>query len=108
MTTRAVLWPEVVAIARSMLAREPHNGAVEAELLALGVIAMDDELRRATGLSPPSVHALHHGSALCRFSTEVPGKWPTGHQWVRISEPDRITCDQCRSVLSIAAQLSRA
>jgi hypothetical protein len=29
-----------------------------------------------------TIHLLWHGQALCRFSTEVPGRWPEGHVWV--------------------------
>jgi hypothetical protein len=32
-----------------------------------------------------TIHILHGGLPLCRFSTEVPGNWPEGHQWVGLN-----------------------
>lgn len=42
------------------------------------------------------VHILHHGFALCGFSTTVPAEWPDGHRWVDITDKTRATCLGCR------------
>lgn len=44
----------------------------------------------------PRIHILYHGFPLCRFSAEVPGKWPTGHKWVDLRERDQATCPACK------------
>jgi hypothetical protein len=41
-----------------------------------------------------TVHILRYGLPLCRFSVEVPNKWPNGHLWA----PTRAgaTCEHCK------------
>ena len=45
----------------------------------------------------PTVHALWHGFALCRFTNDVPGLWPEGHYWLSAADPDPtgINCPGC-------------
>ena len=52
-------------------------------------------LMRTMGLYP-HVHILKHGLALCRFSPQVPGQWPEGHQWVSELDEDKATCSLCK------------
>jgi len=46
---------------------------------------------------PITVHALYHGLALCRFSTEKPGDWPPGHKWQGRADVS-INCPGCLKI----------
>lgn len=48
--------------------------------------------------SPPAVHLLHHGWALCGLRG-VPGDWAAGHSWIGLNEPDeqKATCAGCKT-----------
>ena len=45
---------------------------------------------------PLTLHILRYGIALCRFSNEVPAKWPMGNFWT--SARAEATCTECRRV----------
>jgi len=42
-------------------------------------------------------HILEAGMSLCRFTTVVPGDWPPGNYWVRLSEAKEASCPGCRT-----------
>ena len=49
-----------------------------------------------------TLHVLHTGLPLCRFTGDIPRDWPEGHVWLGISmitEEDSVTCPGCRSAL---------
>lgn len=46
----------------------------------------------------PAVHALLYGFALCAIPG-IPRDWPQGHTWVRVDEPDKVTCEGCKDAL---------
>ena len=53
---------------------------------------------QSTRRAKPSdvTHILEEGQALCRFTTALPGAWPHGNYWVRMSESKEATCPVCR------------
>lgn len=55
-------------------------------------------LRASECIHEITVHVLHHGLPLCRFSTGAPVFWPDGHRWVGLDDPDPVTCTQCIAV----------
>jgi hypothetical protein len=42
-----------------------------------------------------TVHILHHGLPLCRFSTALPRDWPEGHKWTGLDEIEDARCGAC-------------
>jgi len=54
------------------------------------------------GPKPPiEVHVLHYGMALCRFTTDLPCKWPQGHKWVGLQAATAATCPNCRRLAAV-------
>lgn len=108
-----VYWPDLVQLAREFLVTgdklEPAELRVLAEDLSRGLVGMDAMLRGLVGHRAvrigPDVHALFEGLAVCRFSREEPGAWPAGQQWTHIQDRVRVTCDECRHVLDVAARM---
>lgn len=51
------------------------------------------------GMIRTVIHILFEGLSLCRFTTEVPGKWPEGHKWVSPvhDAAEAATCRKCLS-----------
>jgi len=47
-----------------------------------------------------TIHILRHGRPLCQFSWDVPGNWPTGHQWVGENDYEMATCGECSRVVN--------
>lgn len=47
-----------------------------------------------------TIHILKYGLPLCRFSAEVPARWPNGHVWTpkHVWTPNRneSSCDGCK------------
>lgn len=43
---------------------------------------------------PITIHILRHGLPFCRFSNEIPAKWPTGHVWTSVRAES--SCEGCR------------
>lgn len=43
-----------------------------------------------------TIHILLAGQPFCGFSSEVPGKWPLGHQWVGPEGADKSNCLGCK------------
>lgn len=33
-----------------------------------------------------TIHVLHHGLALCRFRSDIPGRWPLGQIWIHAQD----------------------
>jgi hypothetical protein len=47
----------------------------------------------ALGLDTKYVHLLRAGFAVCAFSKDVPGEWPSGHKWAH--DVEHVTCPDC-------------
>jgi hypothetical protein len=66
----------------------------------------------ASGVASSQVHILHHGVAVCGRMRGVPGSWPAGHSWVRLSEAGEATCEfcftYCQELAAIIPQPRRA
>ena len=45
-----------------------------------------------------TVHLLDEGLPLCRFSTEVPGRWPHGHLWTYVDDYENANCAACLNI----------
>jgi disulfide bond formation protein DsbB len=43
-----------------------------------------------------TVHILHHGLPLCRFTDAMPNVWPPGHRWVGLDVGAEVTCEKCK------------
>ena len=50
-----------------------------------------------------TVHVLHGGLPLCRFTNKVPRDWPEGHRWMGLvgarEQPEKVTCLPCSADL---------
>ncbi len=47
-------------------------------------------------------HIVSQGLPLCRFSGEIPERWPTGHRFISLTQEenyDRVNCPLCRERL---------
>lgn len=55
----------------------------------------------------PVVHILDRGLPLCRFTTDVPGEWPDGHQWVGLDDTEPATCVACLKAVEQRQQVRR-
>lgn len=56
-----------------------------------------------------TVHILHWGSPLCKFSYSTPSNWPEGHVWVSVVDAKKdATCPEClASMKNLPPQLPR-
>jgi hypothetical protein len=55
-----------------------------------------------------TVHMLHFGTAVCRFSHQTPDKWPDNHAWISSNDHEilhEINCQQCLSVAQAMTDL---
>jgi hypothetical protein len=64
-------------------------------------------MRKPTIQVPLTVHALFQGFPLCRFTTQVPAKWPEGHRWVYPSDEGLINCQGCKDALPLIDLVDR-
>ena len=49
-----------------------------------------------------TTHGLVAGWPLCGFTSKVPRDWPSGHNWVPVSDLERITCPGCREATYVS------
>jgi hypothetical protein len=71
--------------------------------LATTVSAVANEVLRdwvLGDLNLQTVHILHYGLPLCRFTTEFPSNWPANAKWVAMNDAgvmDDATCPKCKA-----------
>ena len=111
-TARLVILESELAEAKRQLADRVGRSALEQRVLDAAIAwsesseetgtAVDADIVLADAVealvaerSPPAVHILHASYPLCRFTSLLPGAWPTGHSWVRVEEARFATCADC-------------
>lgn len=50
------------------------------------------------------LHVLRNGFPLCRFTNELPGRWPLDHRWTSWPAEREATCEGCQDALQKEAQ----
>jgi len=69
----------------------------EAGEILVGATMAEHSHQLNQALGHDTVHILHHGLPLCRFTVDLPEDWPAGHSWTDLSRARESNCRGCQT-----------